>query len=239
MFCSIVPCYCSREVSPEYEICLETLDRSPPCKKPAGKTKKNTSNKTQKNKMKSKSVPTSRPKGSSGKHVRKKCTKENLGPAYISPPSSPSPPPVIDTANEQFSPPHISNPPNDLLCAGSSDVASGSSIPIPPHSRTTCDRISSNPSTGHPDISDLFLDPQSPLQSDHTSVEHGRNSPLNHGEDLCTSNNAGMIHNNSWNAQRGNLSTTSEISNSACEPIVCLASSDKSDAHVSIDDLFG
>lgn len=200
----------------------------------ASKTKKNTSSKTQKNKIKSKSVTTSRPKGSSGKQVRKKRTKENLGPAYISPPSSPSPPPVIDTANEQFSPPHASNTPNDLLSAGSSDVASGSSIPTPPHSGAARDRISSNPSTGHPDISDLFLDPQSPLQSDLTSVEHGRNRPLNHGEDLCTSNNAGMISNNSRNVRRGNLSTTSEISNTPYFP-----SSDKTDSHISIDDLFG
>ena len=86
---------------------------------------------------------------------------------------------------------------------------------------------------GHPDISDLFLDPQ-----EQSSVEYYR-SPLKYGEDLGRDDGTGLIHTYSRNAEReisGGLLTTNETvfeTNDHLQPLRTR------DANVSIDDLFG
>ncbi|CAI8026198.1 hypothetical protein GBAR_LOCUS15084 [Geodia barretti] len=199
----------------------DNLNASPPPKRPAGRKKKGAPSKTQRNSPRQKPTKSR----SSSKPVRKKRTKECLGPAYISPPSSPSPPPVIDSANDHtHSPPHTIDPSRKLLSVGSSDVARGlSSIPgivTPPHSRATCDRNPDiPPMVGHPDISDLFLEPQ-----EQSSAEYYR-STLKYGEDLGRDEDSRLIH--SEREISGGLLMTNETALHT------------RDANVSIDDLFG
>ena len=88
---------------------------------------------------------------------------------------------------------------------------------------------------GHPDISDLFLDPQEQQLS---------RSPLKYGKDLGRDGDSRLIRSDSRNAERGisgGLLTVNETSNSVVETKDHLQPpypvSD--DTHVSMDDLFG
>ena len=85
---------------------------------------------------------------------------------------------------------------------------------------------------GHPDISDLFLEPQ-----EQSSAEYYR-STLKYGEDLGRDDDSRIIHSYSKNAISGGLLTADETSNSVVghlQPPYPVSD----DTHVSMDDLFG
>ena len=111
----------------------------------------------------------------------------------------------------------------------------GTVITQQPHSGATCDgNCDIPPFSGHPDISDLFLDPQE--QEGH-SVEH----PLKYGEDLDTNDSTidtGIRNTGSWNTRRDFLIANETLTTKDhLQPPD--SGSDKRDPLVSIDDLFG
>ena len=171
--------YCSpREDSPPPE-------HSPPPKKTARKGSKK--GPSQKSRIKRTAI-------SSGANARKKRSKQSLGLTYVSPPSSPSPhslPVSHCTTSDQHSPLQnrshdaTTRDPSQLLGTGCDRPPDNSHFlrtETSPHDTTAC--VSTHDrqpdTTGHPDISDLFLDPYSPSEQEHTTTASADHSGHHH-----------------------------------------------------------